>query len=126
MQITGGQAVVVKRPFRLIQILAVTPLQRASGEGLRDLGTLEQGHDSEEFECVDAWDQHRDALNLARLEKMRGRAVHRRLVRELARQEEAEHVADSDFRILLYEDIVAVSDWFPCKAPLVRVVARKL
>jgi hypothetical protein len=57
---------------------------------------------------------------------MRGRAVHRRLVRELARQEEAEHVADSDFRILLYEDIVAVSDWLPCKAPLVRVVARKL
>ena len=31
-----------------------------------------------------------------------------------------------DFRILRYEDTVAVSEWFPRKAPLVRMVARKL
>jgi hypothetical protein len=31
-----------------------------------------------------------------------------------------------DFRILRYEDAVAVSEWFPRKAPLVRMVARKL
>ncbi len=30
-----------------------------------------------------------------------------------------------DFRILRYEDAVAVSEWFPRKAPLVRMVARK-
>ncbi len=30
-----------------------------------------------------------------------------------------------DFRILRYEDTLAVSDWFPRKAPLVRMVARR-
>jgi hypothetical protein len=32
----------------------------------------------------------------------------------------------ADFRVLRYEDTLAVSDWFPRKAPLVRMVARKL
>jgi predicted O-methyltransferase YrrM len=32
----------------------------------------------------------------------------------------------SDFRILRYEDVLAISEWFPRKAPLVRMVARKL
>jgi 2-polyprenyl-3-methyl-5-hydroxy-6-metoxy-1,4-benzoquinol methylase len=32
----------------------------------------------------------------------------------------------SGFRILRYEDTLAVSDWFPRKAPLARMVARKM
>jgi len=45
-------------------------------------------------ERVDAWDRHEDALNFARFERMRERAARRRMERELARQEEAENVAN--------------------------------
>jgi len=40
-------------------------------------------------ERVDAYDRHQEALNFERFERMRARAAHRRLERELQREEEA-------------------------------------
>lgn len=57
-------------------------------------------------ERVDAWDRHQDALNFERFERQREKAARKRMERELARQDEAEQVAD-----LLLQRAQAMLKW---------------